>query len=219
MIHSGASASGSLLRTANFDSRNTNADGRSIVPDPGVVIYEFTGAMITQTGTAASSAPPLGNDQHVADPVNLSTGLFVYTKTDLFVPDVLPLSFSRTYRVNDSRSRSFGIGASDSFDIYLIGDTRPWTYQELVLPDGGRVHFDRISTGTDFSNALYLHSAANTGFYGATIMLNTSVVPNEWILTLKDGTGYHFPENDNGTNPLCGAVSQVTDRYGNTITV
>ena len=81
-----------------------------------------------------------------SDPVDIATGQFVYTKTDLALPDILPIALTRTYIANDSRSRSFGIGATDSYDILMVGDTNPYTYQELVLPDGARIRFDRVST-------------------------------------------------------------------------
>jgi hypothetical protein len=80
--------------------------------------------------------------------VSLATGEFIYEKTDLALPDTIPLTFSRTYQNADSHSRSFGIGATDSYDIFMIGDKNPYTYQELVLPNGARVRFDRISSGT-----------------------------------------------------------------------
>ena len=47
-------------------------------------------------------------------------------------------SLSRVYRQSDSRSRSFGIGATHPYDIFLVGDLNPYTYQELILADGGK---------------------------------------------------------------------------------
>jgi hypothetical protein len=44
----------------------------------------------------------------------------------------------------------FGIGTTFQYDIFMVGDINPYDYQELILPDGGRVRFDRISPGTSW---------------------------------------------------------------------
>jgi hypothetical protein len=61
----------------------------------------------------------------------------VETVTDLTLQDVIPLTFTRTYRPRDTRSRAFGLGASHSYDWFLVGTTFPYTYIDLILPDGG----------------------------------------------------------------------------------
>src|SRR5258708_18805428 len=101
------------------------------------------------------------------EPVETSTGEFIYTKTALALPDTIPIDFSRTYISNDSFSRSFGIGFTDPYDMFLIGDINPYTFQELILNDGARVRFDRISQGTSFLDAVYIHASAQDGFYRA----------------------------------------------------
>jgi len=60
------------------------------VPDPGVEIYELTGAMVEGGGFGASSGP-CSVCKKAGDPVDPATGLFVYEKTDLVVSDVIPL--------------------------------------------------------------------------------------------------------------------------------
>jgi hypothetical protein len=103
--------------------------------------------------------------------VDLGTGLFVLTAADLQLPDVLPISLQRTYRQNDTVSRSFGIGATHPYDMFLVGAAFPsaYTYQELILPDGARVHYDRISTGTSYADAVYEHTSSGTAFYKSRI--------------------------------------------------
>src|SRR5438445_11323475 len=115
----------------------------------------------------STSAPPSGGCQGCragsgggGDPVDLATGLFVYEKTDLVLPDVIPLTLTRTYRQNDTRSRTFGIGTTHNYDIFLVGDVFPYTYQELVLADGSRVRFDRISDGYNWYDATYQNRSA-----------------------------------------------------------
>jgi RHS repeat-associated protein len=189
-------------------------NGVSIVPDPGVVIYEFTGAMVAVPGIFQPNGPAPGGEIDGADPVDLGTGLFVVRKTDLVLPDVIPLAFTRTYRQGDSLSRPFGIGATHPYEEFIVGDRNPYTYIDLSLPDGGRVHYNRISSGTGWTDAVYQHTAAPTGFYGSIIAWNG----NGWNLTLKNGTVYTFPDSAGLTNPAKAALIGIKDRYGNQLT-
>lgn len=204
-----------------YGDGKVSQDARNIIPDPGVFLYEFTGAMVGTPIGAPGEAPMAGaKDTQRADPVNLSTGQFIYTKTDLALPDIIPISLTRTYISNDSRSRSFGIGATDSFDIFMVGDTNPYTYQELILPNGARVRFDRISSGTDMNSAVYVATSAQTAFYGARLSATQDpTLPGDWKLLLNDGTIYSFPDAMNLTNPPCQSLVGIRDRYGNTIKI
>jgi len=196
-------------------------DAQTIVPDPGVEIYEFTGAMVSNPpGGAPNTGGPDGDRSSGGDPVNLSTGLFVYDKTDLVLPDVIPLKLERTYRPNDNQARAFGIGTTQWYEMFVVGDTNPYTYQELILPDGSRIHFYRTSSGTSWTDAVYAHTSAGTGWYGATINWNTTAFPGaSWVLTTKNGARYYFPESSSQTNPAKMALLGIRDRYGNTVTV
>src|SRR5207249_734651 len=107
-------------------------DAQQVAPNPGVEIYEFTGAMAAAPSLAPGSGPNPGGDRG-GDPVDLFTGLFVLQKTDLALPDVISLALTRTYRPADNRSRPFGIGATHPYDIFLVGDTFPYTYLDLIL--------------------------------------------------------------------------------------
>jgi hypothetical protein len=139
-----------------------------------------------------SGDPPDTPSDNGGEPVDLATGLFVYNKTDLVLPDVLPVALKRTYRQNDSASRAFGIGFSNLLDIFLVGNINPYTYLDLIFPDGGRIRYNRTSSGTGFEGAVYVHSGTSTGFYGSTIAWNDPCFC--WILNFKNGTIYHFPE-------------------------
>lgn len=51
--------------------------------------------------------------------MDLANSLFVLEKTDLVLPDVIPLALTRTYRQNDPARRAFGIGSTHPYDMYL----------------------------------------------------------------------------------------------------
>jgi hypothetical protein len=107
-------------------------DGGHVVPNAGVGIYEFTGAMINGGG---SPSPPGGHGPPGNDPVDLSTGEFVLEKVDLAVSDVIPLVLTRTYRSADNGSRPFGIGATHPYAMFL-GSAQQYQEADLILRTG-----------------------------------------------------------------------------------
>jgi hypothetical protein len=206
-----------------YGQGTVSADRKQIVPDPGVVIYEFTGAMVALPNVAPAEGPPPGGCSSGAnsavkagDPVDCFTGLFVHERTDLVLNDVLPVVVNRVYRPRDTASRAFGIGTNLSYDIFLIGDTVPWTYQELILPDGGRVHYSRTSTGTDYRDAVY--STNSPGPYLGSVIRWNAAIDSGWLLTLVDGTVYTFPDSFQSASARCAAPVGMKDRFGNAIT-
>ena len=124
--------------------------------------------------------------------------------------DTLPINLTRTYRPRDTVSRPFGIGTTHPYEIFLVGDIFPYTFQDLILPDGGRVHYDRISPGTGFSDAVYEHTDSPSVFYKSTIRWIGG-----WERKLRDGTIYTFPDSEGATVPRAAAVLTMQDRYGN----
>ena len=192
-------------------------DARRIEPRPGVVIYEFTGAMVGDPSFAPPEGPPPCNECEDGDPVDLATGLFVYRHTDLVLPDVTPIDLTRTYRTRDTRSRAFGIGSMHQYDIFIVGTTNPWTYADIVLPDGARVHYPRTSAGTNFSNAVFEHTSTPSRFYGSRISWNSQKAM--WDLRFKDGTIWTFPDAEGVATPAQAAVVAIKDRFGNALTL
>lgn len=198
-----------------YGEGHVTLNGLSIAPDPGVVIYGFTGAMDGSPSGAPNQGPPDGPQSTGGDPVDLSTGQFTYKNTDLTISDTIPISFTRTYIANDSRSRAFGIGSMHNYDIFTVGDTFPYTYQELILPNGTRVRFDRISPGTSYLDVIYVATTSAGAFYGARMSWDQSA--GNWKLVMKNGTVLRFPEAFQVTNPFCQALLSITDRYGNSV--
>jgi RHS repeat-associated protein len=203
------------------------ADGSRVIPDPGVVLYEFTGAMVSNPNNAPPKGPKPGNPRGKGgEPVDLSTGLFVYSWTDLTLPDVIPITLTRTYRPGDTVSRAFGIGTNHPYDMFMVGtnNTTPgggYVWQDLILPDGGRIHFARISPCDpsgfcNFSDAVYENTSPPMDFYGATIKWGGCSL-GAWMLTKKDGTVYCFPDSDGSSISQAAAPVSMHDRFGNSL--
>ncbi len=81
-----------------------SADGKSVVPNPGVGFYEFTGAMqqnfIQRSPTNSCQSSPARPSVKLAsggiDPVDCSTGIFIHEESDLHLADVIPIDLRRS---------------------------------------------------------------------------------------------------------------------------
>jgi RHS repeat-associated protein len=180
-------------------------DGKQVVPDPGVRVWEFTGAMAVSGPTPPSTGPPSKGPKG-GDPVDFFTGLFTYEHSDLVLPDTIPISITRTYRTNDSNSYSFGEGMTNAYDLRLWPIVN-YKEADLILPDGGRVHYIRTSSGTSWADAVYEPTGEAGGFAGSRITWNGK----SWDMSLTSGITFTF----GGFAPLIA----VKDRFGNTLTI
>jgi YD repeat-containing protein len=115
--------------------------------------------------------------------VDISTGLYIRQDDDLFVGDAVALRLRRTYLSGDRVSRQFGVGTTHEGEWYLIGDGERFQWAALILADGGRIRFDRVSPGSFLSNALFQHRATPTQFFGSEL----GWVGFEWALRFRRG--------------------------------
>ena len=242
----------------SYGKGTVSPNGKQIIPDPGVVIYQFNGIMQPDRdddvapdaprtsgggdpcktsgigcgggpkggGGGGNNANPggskkpggnnpngggpgAGNPNHspAGDPVDLATGLFADTETDIYLDDTIPISVTRTYRTLDTVVRPFGIGSTLPYEMFLTS-TNNYHEVDLILPDSNRIHYERISPGTGFTDAVYEHTESPTVFYKSRISWNGA---GGWDLLLTDGTVLVFPE----LLPL----QAIRDRYGNQVTI
>jgi RHS repeat-associated protein len=212
-----------------------SSDALQVIPDPGVAIHEFSGAMINNDPAPPPGPdpcndmccgppdppPPGGGDgdgdwskdddggnsgcDGGGDPVSLSTGQFTHTERDLWLPDVMPLDIKRSYRSLDLNVRSFGIGMSHPYNMFLWS-AQQYQQADLILPSGSRVHYVRTSPGTGWSDAVFGTQAPGQ-WTGSTIAWNG----NGWNLVFRDGRLWRFGENK--------PMQDMTDRNGNKIII
>ena len=159
--------------------------------------------MIGFSGVPPGEGPPPGGEAVDGDPVDLYTGLFVLEQADMVLPDVIPIVLSRVYRPRDSTSRVFGRGSMHPYNLYLVGDNANFTYAELMLADGGRIRYERISPGNTYFTTVMEHTATPTGFYKSRLTWNG----NGWDIKLPDGTVLVFGDR--------APLQLIRDRYGN----
>jgi RHS repeat-associated protein len=185
------------------------ADARQVIPDPGVRIWEFTGAMATTSAPAPGSGPNAGGGAGGGDPVDLGTGLFVYRKTDLNLPDAIPATLQRIYRPADSNIYGLGRGTTTPYDLRLWNVTS-YTVIQLILPDGGTIRFGRTSPGTDWQSGIFEQRTTPGPWFGALIRRMPNV--DGWELHRRDGTVYEFGSG-------YGPVTAIQDPDGNRLTI
>jgi RHS repeat-associated protein len=183
-------------------------DGKQVMPDPGVRVWEFTGAMISGGPKPPVDGPFLSESTTAGDPVDMRSGLFVYHANDLVLPDSIPILIERAYRPQDSNSYSFGKGTTSLYDMRLWSEHN-YTEADLIMPDGGRVHYVRTSPGTGYKEAVYRASNTPGQFFGSTITWDESV-PG-WNLTLTNGLTFVFGE--------LAPLQAIRDQYGNELTI
>jgi YD repeat-containing protein len=157
----------------------------------------------TGDSPAAQQPPPTQDKRRSIDP---SSGLFLMTKTDLYLPDVIPLAMTRTYSSGDGQVRPFGYGMTHPYAMFLWG---PQQYQvaDLSLPSGAMIHYVRTSPGDSFADAVFTASPTPTEFSDSQLSWNG----NGWDLVLADGTVYVFGEN--------APLQAIRDRFGNTVRI
>jgi YD repeat-containing protein len=147
--------------------------------------------------------------------VNLQSGLVMVRKTDFFVPGVSPVAATRCYRSWDVHSRTFGRNTALSWDMFPLGDMHPYTYMDLYLCDGNKIHYERISKGSGSADVLYEHRQTATAFLGSRIKWNG----NAWDLKLVDGTTIFFPGTYNARRGVDGAVIEFRSSKGETVKI
>jgi YD repeat-containing protein len=151
------------------------------------------------------------------DPFDVETGIYYRTYLDLSIDDSIPIRFERTQRNQDTRSRSFGIGASTSYDMFIIGDTEKFSWVALVLADGGQIRYARISPGTSYSDGVFEDRETPGKFLGSRISWNGW--HSNWTVALKDGTQFTVQGCNAGSKAGQCAVTEMKNRAGERLTI
>ena len=147
--------------------------------------------------------------------VDLRYGNFMVRQTDLFLKDQIAVAFTRTYNSGDwidpNLIHAFGRNTNHPYDIALLGKRNPYTELMIVLEDGDFVYTDRISSGTDYSDAVFRHTETSGQFYGAITYWNWG----GWTTRLRDGSVILFPEAYWAKRMADGAPYEIDDAQGN----
>jgi RHS repeat-associated protein len=177
-------------------------DGRQITPDAKTRLHKLyqLGVSYNPFCQYLGLFCPRSGGPSDGDPVDLQTGLFVMSHSDLVAPDVTAAALTRTYRQNDNVMRSFGLGQSDDFNVFVAPDG---TGRYLVqMPDGSSVPF---APGPD---GVYRAVDTPTDFQGAVM---SGQLHTDFTVTFRDGRVWTFGSH-------AAMLISKSDRDGNTVT-
>ena len=162
--------------------------------DPGICGGREPGVGNKPGPTAAAGQVVAG-----ADPIDLSTGIFMLTKVDAEFPGIAPIAFERTYRSGDTFPGPFGLGTTLGYDDFI--EPTSDTVITLVYRGNARTPFAKQADGT-FTNATI------PAFRGTTITVNGD---GTRTMRQKDGSTIIFNAQ--------GLQAARSDRFGNTVTI
>ena len=153
--------------------------------DPGFTLYDVPGKPALWR-TDFVNEPVRNTDAQIFS-TDLGLGLFVQRKMDFILDGDDPFEFTRVYTANDGRSRSFGVGASNNLDLFLVGQMG--TFVELCFPDGGRIKFVHAPPAAGHTDT-YRQTGGRTGpFRNTTAEFDGKV----WRVKRDDDWTLYFP--------------------------
>jgi YD repeat-containing protein len=138
---------------------------------------------------------------------------FMHVRTDLYVPGVVAIALTRVTSRSSEWSERNGAYLRHVYDPFLSGSRFPYTYSDWLLPDGQSIHFNRISPGSGFGDAVFESVSKDPLFAGSRMNWNGF----GWDLTLSNGTTYLSPEAYDATRAQQGSLVGIFDEKGNEI--
>jgi RHS repeat-associated protein len=187
-----------------YGTGHVSPSGKQIIPDPGARWHEISLGGFPLT-PPPDNGPPPGDPCNCGDPANTATGLYTYQHTDLTLPDVQSVTLGRTYRQLDDAVRDFGIGMSSSLNLYIAADNSG--NFDLYLPDGGKIVYAPVGT-----TGRYQAVGTPAPFVDSTLTWTGTPDPfGPFTIQLTNGTALSF------SDPAY--LTQITDRFGNSVTI
>jgi YD repeat-containing protein len=157
---------------------------------PSVTIYDVSGTNMLWRMAYSGSALPDTNSQTFC--ASLTNGLLVERKTDFVFEDDPAMQFSRIDRNQDDRSRAFGVGGSDSFEIFLGGQMG--VAVDLIMEDGARTHFVHQPPDAGQTGDTYLAAREGVDRF---VRAQAVYAESSWKVKTTDGWTYIFPYRPN----------------------
>jgi len=83
--------------------------------------------------------PPSDSGRGRGEPVDTGSGRFMHHKTDLSLPDVIPIALTRAYRSGEPVNGPFGIGTDHPYEIFPQSNAL-YSEADVIFADGTQVH-------------------------------------------------------------------------------
>ena len=144
--------------------------------------------------------------------VDVRAGLYIREDEDLVVRGTPPLILRRIYRSGDHERRQFGIGTTHNGEMLVFSNSPRLQQASLSLGDV-RVDFDRTTSGTSISNAMFeQRNAGDEEWLGARL----GWTGFNWALRRPDGGLMVFRQCGPGVDGDC-SIEKWRDADGHLI--
>ena len=138
--------------------------------------------------------------------IDFATGIYVRNDQDMTVRGGdLPVVLQRAYNSKDRQSGAFGVGTSHNGEWYLVGDGQRFQWVQLVMAEGSRIDYGRVTWGTSVWNAMFEHTATPTLFYESRL----GWTGTRWALRWYDGSVAIFRSCSPRGNDRCSIVDSA----------
>jgi RHS repeat-associated protein len=204
-----------------YGTGTVSADGTEVVPNldpnnPGHLygISHFDWHLPQPTAQNATNPSPDKHSPKCGEPVDLSSGLQVLTKTDMAFGGARgQVGITRTFRGLSGNPGPFGIGTNHNYGYMLDTTSISTGLINLIVPDGNQFPFVQQTNGA-FVNSTVPSLA------GAVLTQGTCVTTEYGsgcggTLRWKDGTVYQFQSLLEGS-PGIAFLMSISDSNGNT---
>ena len=169
------------LTVSNACGSDTKTSTLRVLPDP------------TQAPTAYYSS---GNPSYGGDPIDLSTGAYVYAVEDMSLAGINgQYAWRRFYNSDIGYSGPLGNNWTHSYDIGIEVSGNQWTVRH---GNGQRTYFTGYSDGLAYPN-----------YAGTLTSLSKDIATGTYTFTKPNGTVYTFDSD--------GCIQSITNRKGNQI--
>lgn len=172
--------------------------------DPSVTIYDVPGKPPLWRRALIFHPVPDTNVQRFT--VDLGNGLLVQEKSDFVFEDDAPLEFTRVYTTFDEVSRAFGVGATHTLEMGLVGEMS--SHIELVNVNGSRIHFDYVQPRGEQPYQIYRSDRYSFAFP------ELKFSGNVWELRRFDGWTFYFPFRPDWPEAHVTVLGWMTDPQG-----
>jgi RHS repeat-associated protein len=174
---------------------------------------------------SSSGCPGAAHGAAGGDPVDLHTGWFTDSERDLYVKDVIPIDFVRTYKfsalsgiqapISQHISKSFGVDSTNPYEVYLTFDPSG-TEIEMTMSDGSVVTFDNANGSNTtlygsnpYDQLTYQNTTDHGGYRNAYVTKDS--INSAFVITFEDGRHWGF-------SAYSARIIWVEDRVGNRMT-
>ena len=135
--------------------------------------------------------------------IDFATGIYVRNDQDMTVRGGdLPVVLQRAYNSKDRQPGAFGVGTSHNGEWYLVGDGQRFQWVQLVMAEGSRIEYGRVTWGTSVWNAMFEHTATPTLFYQSRV----GWTGTRWALRWYDGSVAIFRSCSPRGNDRCSII-------------